>query len=55
MSRAGFPDLVVMIAIFGGIAAVGAMGILVGPMLAAVFFVALDIYRRTFADLLQEG
>ena len=46
------PDLVVMVSSLGGIAAFGALGIIVGPIIAAVFFVVLDIYRHTFASAL---
>lgn len=48
------PDLVVLVSILGGIGAFGAVGILVGPMLAAMFFVVLDIYHRTFSDILPK-
>ena len=46
------PDLVVLVSSLGGIAAFGALGIIVGPIIAAVFFVVLDIYRHTFASAL---
>lgn len=49
------PDLVVLVAILGGIGAFGALGIIVGPIIAAVFFVILEIYRATFADMLPGG
>ena len=42
------PDLVVLVSSLGGIGAFGAIGILVGPIIAAVFFVMLDIFRHTF-------
>lgn len=45
-------DLVVLVSSLGGIAAFGALGIIVGPIIAAVFFVVLDIYRHTFASAL---
>lgn len=46
------PDLVVLVSSLGGIAAFGALGIIVGPIIAAVFFVVLEIYRHTFAGAL---
>lgn len=49
------PDLVILVSILGGIGAFGAVGIIVGPILAAVFFVILDVYRATFADILPGG
>jgi len=48
------PDLLVLLSILGGIAAFGVVGIVVGPILAAVFLTALDIYRTVFADHLPE-
>lgn len=48
------PDLVVLVSSLGGIAVFGALGIIVGPIIAAVFFVVLDIYRYTFASALTE-
>lgn len=49
------PDLVILVSILGGIGAFGAVGIIVGPILAAVFFVILDVYRATFSDILPGG
>jgi len=46
------PDLVVLISSLGGIGMFGALGILIGPIIAAVFFVVLYIYRHTFSDAL---
>ncbi|MEL0143666.1 MAG: AI-2E family transporter [Alphaproteobacteria bacterium] len=48
------PDLLVLLSILGGIAAFGVVGIVVGPILAAVFLTTLDIYRTMFADYLPE-
>ncbi|MEP4380067.1 MAG: AI-2E family transporter [Alphaproteobacteria bacterium] len=46
------PDLLVLLSIFGGIAAFGVVGIVVGPILAAVFLTTLQIYRTAFAAIL---
>lgn len=46
---AKLPDLVVLISILGGISVFGVMGIIVGPIVAAMFDTVLNIYRRAFA------
>lgn len=46
----GMHDLVVFFSTLGGIAMFGAMGFIVGPMLAAVFLTLLDIYSEEFKD-----
>lgn len=46
------PDLLIFLSIFGGIAAFGVVGIVVGPILAAVFLTTLQIYRTAFASIL---
>ena len=51
--EAKLPDLIVLVSILGGIGIFGMVGILVGPVLATVFFVVLDIYRHTFSDALR--
>lgn len=50
--EAEIPDLLILLSILGGIAGFGVVGIVVGPILAAVFLTALDIYRTAFADML---
>ncbi len=50
--EAEIPDLLILLSILGGIAGFGVVGIVVGPILAAVFLTALDIYRTAFADIL---
>ncbi len=44
------PDLLILISILGGISAFGAIGILLGPILAGYLLVVLDIYREVFSD-----
>jgi predicted PurR-regulated permease PerM len=46
----GMHDLVVFFSTLGGIAMFGAMGFIVGPMLAALFLTLLDIYSAEFKD-----
>ena len=53
--EAKIPDLYVLLAILGGIGAFGVVGIIVGPIIAAVFLTVLDIYRNAFAELLPNG
>lgn len=49
------PDLVVLVSILGGIAFFGVVGIIVGPILAAMLDTVLGIYRRAFADALPDA
>jgi predicted PurR-regulated permease PerM len=46
----GMHDLVVFFSTLGGIALFGAMGFIVGPMIAAVFLTLLDIYGEEFKE-----
>ncbi len=46
------PDLFILLAVLGGIGAFGVVGIIVGPIIAAVFLTALDIYQNVFSGLL---
>jgi predicted PurR-regulated permease PerM len=46
------PDLFILLSTLGGIAVFGASGLILGPMLAALFMTVLEIYRRVFADSL---
>ena len=49
----GMHDLIVFFSTLGGIAMFGAMGFIVGPMLAALFLTLLDIYSTEFKDDLE--
>lgn len=49
---ARLPDVVILIATLGGIMLFGAVGILLGPILAAMLDTVLNIYRRAFRDQL---
>ena len=50
---AKLPDVVILVSILGGIATFGAVGIIIGPILAAIMDTAMKIYRRTFAGELS--
>lgn len=51
-SDAKLPDLVILISIFGGIVTFGPVGIIVGPVIAALLDTILTIYKKTFQYLL---
>jgi predicted PurR-regulated permease PerM len=51
---AKLPDLVVLVSILGGITTFGAVGIILGPIVAAMLDTLLGIYRRAFAQWLPE-
>jgi predicted PurR-regulated permease PerM len=51
---AKLPDLVVLVSILGGIATFGIVGILLGPIIAAMLDTLLGIYRRAFARWLPQ-
>jgi predicted PurR-regulated permease PerM len=48
-------ELLVLIAVFGGIEAFGAIGLLVGPMFVAMFVAMLRIYERNYRLPSTEG
>ena len=50
--EAQIPDLLILLSILGGIAGFGVMGIVIGPILAAVFLTVLGIYRTVFSVFL---
>jgi predicted PurR-regulated permease PerM len=49
---AKLPDIVILVSILGGITTFGPVGIIIGPIVAAVLDTILNIYKRTFADKL---
>lgn len=51
---AKLPDLVVLVSILGGIGTFGFIGIILGPIIAAVLDTLLGIYRRAFAPWLPD-
>ncbi|MDR2877363.1 MAG: AI-2E family transporter [Chromatiales bacterium] len=49
------PDLLIFVSILGGVGMFGVLGLLIGPIIAAVMATTLDIYRYAFrADLPSE-
>jgi len=46
------PDLVILISILGGILSFGPVGIILGPVIAAILDTILNIYKKTFQNLL---
>ena len=47
------PDLLILLSTLGGLALFGASGLVLGPILAALFMTVLAIYSRVFADWLN--
>ncbi|MFN3835909.1 MAG: AI-2E family transporter [Glycocaulis sp.] len=47
-------DLMVLISTLGGLTLFGAMGIIIGPMIAALFSAVWHVYSRAYAPLLGE-
>ncbi len=48
------PDLLVLLSTLGGIAVYGALGIIIGPILAALFLTVWELYGEAFKDFLPE-
>jgi predicted PurR-regulated permease PerM len=46
------PDLVILVSTLGGLALFGALGFIVGPIVAALFVTVWDLYGAAFADML---
>ena len=49
------PDLLILISTLGGIAMFGIAGIIIGPVIAALFLTMWDLYYLTFQKLLDKG
>lgn len=49
---AKLPDIIILVSILGGIATFGPVGLIIGPVIAAILDTVLNIYRRIFADQL---
>jgi predicted PurR-regulated permease PerM len=47
------PDLLILLSTLGGIGLFGATGLVLGPILAALFLTVLTIYTQVFADWLK--
>lgn len=50
---AQMPDLMILFSTLGGIALFGIFGIIIGPIIAALFMTIWEIYGKTFKDYLQ--
>lgn len=48
------PDLLILLGTLGGLILFGASGIILGPIIAALFVTIWDIYGRTFRDVLED-
>ena len=48
------PDLLVLVSTLGGLFYFGAVGFIIGPVVAALFLTVWEIYGRAFADYLPE-
>lgn len=49
------PDLLILLATLGGLVLFGAVGIIVGPIVAALFITVWEIYGTTFKDVLPDA
>ena len=49
------PDLLILLSTLGGVAMFGILGLIIGPILAALFVTVWEIYGRVFADVLPAG
>ena len=47
------PDLLILIGTLGGLTLFGAAGLILGPVVAALFITVWEIYGATFRDLLS--
>jgi predicted PurR-regulated permease PerM len=47
------PDLLILLSTFGGLSMFGAVGLVLGPIIAAVFIAVWEIYGEEFGDLLR--
>jgi predicted PurR-regulated permease PerM len=50
---AKMPDLLILLSTLGGIVMFGAVGFIIGPIVAAMFLTIWDMYGAAFQDLLQ--
>lgn len=49
------PDLLILVGTLGGLTLFGASGLILGPVVAALFVTVWEIYGATFRDLLHSG
>jgi predicted PurR-regulated permease PerM len=48
------PDLLVLLSTLGGIGVYGALGVIIGPIIAALFLTVWELYGETFKDVLPK-
>jgi predicted PurR-regulated permease PerM len=48
------PDLLILLGTFGGLSLFGAVGFIIGPIIAALFITVWDMYGAAFQDILRE-
>ena len=48
------PDLLILLSTLGGLSMFGMVGLIIGPVIAALFLTVWDIYTVTFKDVLEE-
>ena len=51
---AQMPDLMILIGTFGGLAMFGAVGLIIGPVIASLFIAMWDIFQNTVDGALNE-
>ncbi len=49
------PDLLILVSTLGGLSMFGAIGIVVGPIVAGIFMTVWDIFGATFSELLPDS
>ncbi len=49
------PDLLILVSTLGGLGLFGALGLVIGPVIAAMFLTAWTIYGQAFGNLLSES
>lgn len=48
------PDLLILLSTLGGLSMFGAVGLVIGPVIAGIFLTVWDIYGKTFQELLPD-
>jgi predicted PurR-regulated permease PerM len=48
------PDLLVLLSTLGGLSVYGALGVIIGPIIAALFLTVWELYGETFREILPE-
>jgi predicted PurR-regulated permease PerM len=48
------PDLIVLVSTLGGLAMFGAVGLIIGPVIAGLFLTMWELFEATFSDLLLD-